>query len=428
MKVTNKKLLIPLFFILIIVVIVVYRPTVTVYPPPKIPKWALVGSTSHNVLYLTLYPYKEYMIPLKNWDTLYTNDLTIYAMSFNPTKTEAKIQFFFYQEIETENGTRMINIHTINYTMPIVKGDFTKLEVILPTHTEPYKCIILADGKPILFFVHHSHPHYVYVPRKYTFGNLMTERLVYIFTTLITVFLALGVSHKVTSKLIVVPQVDVWGAIYCVTIIVGLTLWGAYQLIYLFGIVNVLWSYPIIGVTAFVFGFFLTKQPRKTLYCYKPEDETLEAELKTFHVVFHQNEMYLADLSLREWLQHKVRKVVLEPPNEEDKVKWKVKIKNSENILIYYKEIKKEEKKLKIKCSELHVWDVEKAKADVKRVHNIAKEKRRLTRQLNELSARYEVDVDRRARAIFKAYQRIREKFLRFEEMPKKEFEEKLEE
>ena len=424
MKVTTKKLLIPLFFILIIVVIVVYRPTVTIYPPPKIPKWALVGSTSHNVLYLTLYPYKDYMIPLKNWDTLYTNDLTIYAMSFNPTKTEAKIQFFFYQEIETENRTRMINIHTINYTMPIVKGDFTKLEVILPTHTEPYKCIILADGKPILFFVHHSHPHYVYVPRKYTFGNLMTERLVYIFTTLITVFLALGVSHKVTSKLIVVPQVDVWGAIYCVTIIVGLTLWGAYQLIYLFGIVNVLWSYPIIGVTAFVFGFFLTKQRRITIELRNPLplEDVRKIKKKTFQVVRHQNELYIANISLRDWLRRRIRKLRFEPTP-----KWLVEVENSDDIEAYFEKIETRENEVIVHLCDPHVWDVEKAKSHIKETKLYAQKMRKFRKDLYDLQARYEVDVVKEAREIHKRYAEIRRKVLGFKVSEKVEGEEKKE-
>jgi len=415
----SKKVMVSIFLLASIVcIIVVYQSRITFYPQPSIPRWALVGSVSHKTLYIIFYPYQNMMIPLRNWDTLYTNDITIYAITFSES-SHADIQLCFYQ---LENNTRWINIQKVNYTMPLTRNSFTKIEITLPTHEEQYNAMILADGKPILTFYHHSHPFYVYAPKKYTFGDLMTERLIYIFSSLIVCFLALGLSHRTAEKMKVIPQINVWGAIYVGTLIIAVIVYSTYQLIYFFGIVNVLWSYPLIFIFAFIFGFFLTKQPRRILYLEKPLDSQMPSViLKALHVVNVDNDLYVADVSLKDWINQRFRKVEFK-----GNPKWKVMIKNSENYKVYYKSLEFKEDRLTIEVEDIHLWDLEKYKAKIKTVRKITKEKDRLNKRLNELEASFEVETDRKARRIFKAYQKIRAETLTFEEKPKEELVEEI--
>ena len=426
---TRKKLLISLFLFLIVICVIAYIPNVkiTVYPKPSIPRWALVGSVSHQTLYVVFFPYEDRKIPLRNFETLYTNDVEIYAITFSD-KTKADLTFYFYQEKEvTENNvtkTIQINRQKINYTMPLAKHQFTRLEVTLPTHKEPFKAMLIADGKPILFFNHHSHPFYVYVPRKYTFGSLMSERLVYIFSSLIVCLVALGLSHKTTQKLKVIPQINVWGAIYVLTFAIAFIFYVTYEMIYLFGITNVLWSYPIIFICMFVFGFFLTRQPRKYLILQRAiEAQVPTEELGIWEVVIAQNEMYKADLSLREWLRNKPKRIELK-----GNPRWTVRIKDTDNIKVYYKSITEEEDKIIIEVEDIHTWEIEQYKSRIKKVTNIVREKTRLQKRLNEYEAKFEVETDRKAREIFKAYQKIRAETLTFEEKPEEELEEEIRE
>ena len=422
-----KKLLISLFLFLFVICVIAYIPNVkiTVYPRPSIPKWALVGSVSHKTLYVVFFPYEDRKIPLRNFETLYTNDVEIYAITFSD-KTKADLTFYFYQEKEvTENNvtkTIQINRQKINYTMPLAKHQFTRLEVTLPTHKEEFKAMLIADGKPILFFNHHSHPFYVYVPKKYTFGNLMSERLAYIFSSLIVCFVALGLSHKATEKLKVIPKINVWGAIYILTFLIAFMFYVTYEVIYLFGITNVLWSYPIIFICMFIFGFFLTRQPRRYLVLQRAIDaQTPTVDLKIWQIVQKENEIYKADLGLREWLRNKPKRIEFK-----GNPKWKVIIKNSDNYLIYHKEIRDEEDKIIVEVEDIHLWDVEKYKSKIKTITRIVKEKARLNKRVNELEAKIEVETDRKAREIFKAYQKIRAETLTFEEKPEEELEEEI--
>jgi len=420
---SKKKLLISLFiFFIVLGVSLQYLPSlkITVYPRPSIPKWALVGSVSHQTLYVVFFPYEDRKIPLRPYETLYTNDIEIYAITFSD-KTEAKLTFYFYQEKEiTENNntkTIQINKQKINYTMPLTKNDFTRLEVTLPTHSDEYNAMIIADGKPILFFKHHSHPYYVYVPKRYTFGNLMTERLVYIFSSLIVCFIALGLSHKTTEKLKVIPKINVWGAIYVLTFLLAFIFYTTYETIYLFGITNVLWSYPIIFISMYVFGFFLTRQPRRYLVLQRAVDaQTPTVDLKIWQIVQRDNEIYKADLGLREWLRNKPKRIEFK-----GNPKWKVIIKNSENYLIYHKEIREDDDKITIVVQDIHLWDVEQYKAKIKTVENITKEKERLYKRVNKLESVIEVESDRKARELFYTYQRIRDKKLGLKEILEEE-------
>jgi len=422
-----KKLLISLFLFLIVICVIAYIPNVkiTVYPRPSIPKWALVGSVSHKTLYCVFYPYEDRKIPLRNFDVLYTNDVEIYALTFT-SKTSANITFYFYKEKEVKEGNITKTIQTdrqyVNYTMPLTRNRFTKLEVTLPTHETEYKAMIIADGKPILFFRHHSHPYYVYVPKKYTFGSLMSERLAYIFSSLIVCFVALGLSHKATQKLKVIPQINVWGAIYILTFAIAFIFYVTYEMIYLFGITNVLWSYPIIFICMFIFGFFLTRQPRRYMILRRAIDAQMPTvDLRIWKVVHVENEIYKADLGLREWLRNQPKKVVLK-----GNPRWKVVVKDSDSYEIYFKEIKEEEDKIIIEVEDIHLWDVEKYKSKIKTVTQIVKEKARLNKRVNELEAKFEVETDRKAREIFKAYQKIRAETLTFEEKPEEELEEEI--
>jgi len=421
---SKKKLIISLFIFLIFLgAILTYLPSlkITVYPRPSIPKWALVGSVSHQTLYVVFFPYEDRKIPLRPYETLYTNDIEIYAITFSD-KTEAKLTFYFYQEKEIENKTVQVNRQKINYTMPLTRNDFTRLEVTLPTHSEEYNAMILADGKPILFFKHHSHPYYVYVPKRYTFGDLMTERLAYVFSSLVVCFIALGLSHKTTEKLKVIPKINVWGAIYVLTFLLAFIFYTTYETIYLFGITNVLWSYPIIFISMYVFGFFLTRQPRRYLVLQRAVDaQTPTVDLKIWQIVQTDNEIYKADLSLREWFRNKPKRIEFK-----GNPKWKVIIKNSDNYLIYHKEIREDDEKITVDVEDIHLWDVEKYKSKIKTVKQIVKEKARLNKRVNELEAKFEVETDRKAREIFKAYQKIRAETLTFEEKPEEELEEEI--
>ena len=423
---TRKKLIISLFLFFIILgvlaITINYLPNlkITVYPKPTIPKWALVGSVSHQTLYVVFFNFEDRKIPLRPYETLYTNDIEIYAITFSD-KTNAKLTLYFYQEKEiTENNitrTIQINKQKINYTMPLTKHDFTRLEITLPTHEEEYNAMLIADGKPVLFFKHHSHPYYVYVPKRYTFGDLMTERLIYIFSSLVVCFIALGLSHKVTEKLKVIPKINIWGAIYILTFLVAFILYVTYETIYLFGITDVLWSYPIIFICMFVFGFYLTRQPRRYLILQKAIDAQMPTvELKIWQIVQKDNEIYKADLGLREWFKNKPKRILFK-----GNPKWKVIIKNSDDYLIYHKSIKEDDEKITVEVQDIHLWDVEQYKAKIKTVENIRKEKDRLYKRVNKLESIIEVESDNKAREIFYTYQKIRDKKLGLKEILEEE-------
>ena len=172
----------------------------------------------------------------------------------------------------------------------------------------------------------------------------------------------------------------------------------------------------------YVFGFFLTRQPRRYLVVQRAIDaQTPTVDLKIWQIVQTDNEIYKADLSLREWFRNKPKRIEFK-----GNPKWKVIIKNSDNYLIYHKEIREDDEKITVEVESIHTWDVEKYKSKIKTVKQITKEKERLNKRLNELEAKFEVETDRKAREIFKAYQKIRAETLTFEEKPEEELEEEI--
>jgi len=401
-----KALIIIALIALIGIVVIVYRPTIKVYSIPEPRKGFILGARTDNAFLFLFYEHpSEGEAPLQQYDTLYSNELTIYALAYTDT-TQENLTFHMYRVEQVKQGNTTIevkrDIQNITVTLVLRKYQIVKNVIELPTHSEKFTVEIYSSDNNMIFkFYHETHP--LFLPaKKYTLGSLFMDRLAYILSALIICLASLGAAKQTVEKRKIVPRLSVGAGLWIMTVAAVLLYITARMLIYMFGLLNVAWTYIPIAFCSYVFGFSLLKPKTQTVYLMKTLDAAYPTKkLYAIEVVQRDGKMYLADISWKDFLLGKCSEVKIEGTPQ-----WAWKIENTDDIIYIFKEINENEN-ITIKLEGIHEIDVDKWMSNLKTTEAIAKEKEYFRKRLLEEMATKETEIDKRVLDFIKKYEEI---------------------
>ena len=348
------------------------------YPPAEIPHGFVWPAVSDRAFIFFMYDHpQEGLVPLVRYGRLYSNTLHLYAMSWQGGETE--LVFHFYQT-EVVNGTEVIvNEETITQTLNLAPKTVTQIDVELPVHHDLYKCDVYADGKLIFSFYHITHPLYMKVPKIYTFGSLLLDRLTYIIAACSTFALGVFLGSVTVRRVKAVPMSNPWQALVVLIAILGLIGVSAYFLVYLFGFTNVAWTFGPIVLLSWIFGIMVTRPPVKWLYLTRDvESDVPQKEFHSLPVVSKAGETVLVP-SWSEFLRRRIRRVRFEGK------RWSFKIVDSEDELVYFTDIAETPEELVIQVAPIHTWSLEEWRSGELEVKAILKSAEELERENRDM-------------------------------------------
>ena len=404
-KLIIALIIIGLFFLLGITIFV-YRPSIKVYSISPARKGFILGARTDNAFLFLFYEHPtEGEAPLSQYDTLYSNELTIYTLSYTDnTQENLTLHMYRLETIRQGNTTIEVkrDIQNITITLVLRKYQIIKNIIELPTHDELFTVeLYTQNGKRIFVFYHETHP--LYLPaKKYTLGSLFMDRLAYILSALILCLVSLGVAKQTIEKRKIVPRLSVGTGLWIMTVAAVLLYITARMLIYMFGLLNVAWTYIPLAFCSYVFGFSLLKPKTQTVYLMKTLDAPYPTkQLYAIEVAQRDGKMYLADISWKDFLLGKCSEVKIEGTPQ-----WAWKIENTDDIIYIFKEINENEN-ITIKLEGIHEIDVDKWMSNLKTTEAIAKEKEYFRKRLLEEMATKETEIDKRVLDFIKKYEEI---------------------
>ena len=400
-KLIIALIIIGLFFLLGIAIFV-YRPSIKVYSIPPARRGFILGARTDNAFLFLFYEHpSEGLSPLQEYDTLYSNELIVYALAYTDT-TQENLTLHMYRLEEVKQGNQTIEIkreiQNSTVTLILRKYQIVKNEIELPTHSEKFTVeIYTSNGNMIFKFYHETHP--LFLPAKrYTLGSLFMDRLAYVLSALIVIFTMLGACRYTINKRRVVPSLSVGAGLWIMTIAAIILYFTARALIYLFGLINVAWTYIPIGIAAYFFGFSLMQPKKKTLFLMKtlPGSRPTK-EIKVLEVIEDRHKLYNGEISWKDFILGKKQEIQFKGSEI-----WSWKIINSDDELYIYRNIKEESDKIVIELEDIHIVDVDQALSKIKTLEGLASEKEHFRKKVLELLTKMEVEVDERVVDMFK--------------------------
>jgi len=400
---------------LIIIVIIIMMGLVLISSPPEIKTYEIpepregliVSARSDNAFLFLFYEHPdEGPCPLCQYDTLYSNELYIYALSYtNATYENLTLHMYRLEERTVGNETILVKVDVQNITITLTLTRFKMVEnkIELPTHHKKYTCeIFTASGRKIFTFYHETHP--IFLPAKrYTLGSLFMDRLGYILGAVVVCFIALGACRFTIDKRKIVPRMSLGTGLWLITIMAIMIYVSARVLIYTFGLLNVLWTYAPIGAAAYLFGFALMKPPSKTIYFMRTVDATEPTkELMAIEVIEKDGKLWVADIGWKDFIFGRKTEVRIE-----GKPKWHWKILNSDDIMYIFKDIQEDGNIIRVELEGIHEIDVDRWMSDLKSVESIAREKEYFRKRLLDEIAQKETEIDKRVLEFIKNYEKI---------------------
>jgi hypothetical protein len=362
-----------------------------VYPLPALPEAGLYGKVRGRTLYVLFmrHPQTGELLPIRDYDTLYSNTITLYALTLGDAAT-VKVTFYSYQLEQQGNTTIKVNEEVRSYDVVIKPRVFIKESLTLPTHMEKTIVEIKVDGYTLFTIYHMTHPQFIEIPKRYTFGTFMADVSVYIIGAAVVIFSSLLASKKVIDKVKVTPKAHPAVGVMLVGYI-GFAMYLVIDvMIYTLGVTSATWTYIPIGVVAFIFGLFLIQAPRKKLICTKVmAAERPQKGFREIEYVEKEGCMYVAKITLADFIRGRQRILELKPETETDP-KWLWETDQDDVKIASYKEIQEEPDKVTVILQGLHARDVEEVLAEIKSTEDLALEKDEMKRMwLEEVAHRW---------------------------------------
>lgn len=404
--VKTKKIMVIGLFVLLGLVILLYRPSIKTYDIPTPEKGFFLGARTQEAFIFPFYEHPDAgLAPLKPFETLYSNSLTLYALAFGKGHEETlNIQMFYVEVLILENETRETkrDIQEFGFVLSLSQYKITENVLELPTHLREYTIELYSeDERQIFMFKHETHP--LYLPaRKYTLGNLFMDRLAYVVSALMITLVALGFSKVTVDKRKVVPRLGVGTGLWLMTMAFIVLYISAKVLIYKFGLLNIWWTYLPLIFSSYLFGFAILKPSAIILYFMKTIDSNVPTkEVDSISAVKRQNRFYNAKISWRAFLIGKEEQI-----DFQGEYYWYWHIKDSDDRIYIHKSISKDDL-LKVELAGIHFKDVDEFLSELTTVTNISEQKETFRKELLELLAKFEVVVDRRALQFTKKYMEL---------------------
>ena len=373
------------------IAIAVYKPKIKIYTIPEARKGFILGARTNNAFLFLFYQHpSEGEAPLQQYAILYSNELTIYALAYTDTTTE-NLTFHMYRLEEVKQGNTTIevkrDVQNITVTLILRKYQIVKNVIELPTHSEKFTVeIYTSNGNMIFKFYHETHP--LFLPaKKYTLGSLFMDRLAYILGCLLVVFAALGACKQTVEKKKVVPRLSLGAGLWIMTVAAVLLYITARVLIYLFGLLNVAWTYIPIAFCSYIFGFSLLKPKTKNIYLLRIVPSSMpQADLQAIEVVEKNHKYYLANISWKDFIFGREYMLNFNEP------RWKFDVIDSDDELYIFKKVEEQSEKISIELTGIHYKDVMEVLSEIKETENVAQALHQAKHDYFDLKSRFEAE------------------------------------
>jgi hypothetical protein len=383
-----------------------------IYPIPSFPEAGLYGKARGYTLYILFmtHPKTGERYPLRDYDTIFTNDLIVASLTFEKTH-DVPIRIVSWREVTEGNETKRVKVDERTYTVTVKNKAFTEQTLQLPTHDDKVEMEVWVDDAKLFTVYHWTHPLMIRMPRRFTFGSYMSDVLGYVAATAAVIFVMLGVARWTVQRSRVVPRGNYWLGLA----LLGYVMFFIYMiidtLIYMFGITSALWSLIPIALISYLAGLFMVSIPLKTLICIKTakadEDNEPRIDFELYNYVEREGKKYLPIGVLDFLLGRQPAELVI----TDQKWLWKTGNPNVQGV--YYKRVTPKENTLIVEAGGIHEKNKMEVLTEIQKIENLSDYIEELEAENRELNAELVVQVFKERR---KAYSDILNRLYRREE------------
>jgi len=407
----NKRILVVLVVFIVLAGYFYMNPP-KIYPMPAFPEAGLYGKARGFTLYILFmtHPKTGERYPLRDYDTIYTNELIVASLTFEKTH-DVPVKIRSFKEVKEGNETKRVLVDERTYTVTAKNKAFTEQTLQLPTHGDKVIMEVWFEDTRLFTVYHWTHPLMIRMPRRFTFGSYMSDVLGYIVSTAAVIFIMLGVAKFTVQRSKVVPRGNYWLGLA----LLGYVMFFIYiiidTLIYTLGVTNALWSLAPIALVAYIAGLFMVSIPLKTLICLRTakaeEDDEPRIDFESIDYVEREGKKYLP-IGIFDFLlgRRPVELVVTDH-------KWLWKTGNPNVQGVYYRRVTFKENKLVVEAGGIHEKNKMEVLTEIKKIDNLSDKIEELEAENRELNAEMVVQVFEERR---KAYSDILNRLYRKEE------------
>jgi len=322
--------------------------------------------------------------PLRDYDTIYTNELIVASLTFEKTH-DVPVKIKSFKEVMEGNETRQVLVDERTYTVTVKNKAFTEQTLQLPTHGDKVTMEVWFEDMKLFTVYHWTHPLMIRMPRRFTFGSYMSDVLGYIVATAAVIFIMLGAAKWTVQRSKVVPRGNYWLGLA----LLGYVMFFIYMiidtLIYMFGVTNALWSLAPIALVAYIAGLFMVSIPLKTLICMrtvKPEEsDEPRKDFEILEYVEREGKMYLP-IGVFDFLMGR-------PPVELrlSGHQWLWRTNNADVQAVSYSSIRHERDAVIVEVAPIHVKEVEEWESGIIETESLAEALRETKQDFYKLKA-----------------------------------------
>jgi len=197
--------------------------------------------------------------------------------------------------------------------------------------------------------------------------------------------LAFAVSKATINRIKYVPEIPRWLLAFLPTILISLTGFGAFFVVYYYALLEATYTFIPIFVFAWIFGLYLVRPKATVWYLEKVVNvEQPTKRLEMIEVIQDENKWWTMS-GWRDFLRGKKYEVVLE--GKEKEPAWWFQIEGSNDRFIVINEWKEAEDKVIIKVAPLHEKEVEAWQSGTIEVKSLAEALHKAKQELYRVKA-----------------------------------------
>ena len=381
-----------------------------VMAPPK--PGFYTGYCAGDVWVFLFYEHPQYGLrPLRGGDLVPTDELIFYFLAFEDTKAEIRLEEYMPElrgnvTVKLENRTYRDMVHCLgrHITGPV--------RVQLDSAATMKTLDVYVNGQMVVRLRHKTFPAFL-TAGYYTLGSLEMDRAGFVVLTALVCAIAMGFSRATIGKIKYVPDIPRWAVILLFCIILGIA--GlAWWLIRYYALIRAAHLSIPIGFFIYIYGLYLMRSRPNEFYFSKMYvgGGTPRKDILMFQVTAKRSEgeFELAPESWREVLKAILlgRRKILELRTPDGFTPlWCIDLGGGDREYIF-QDIEEVDGRIVVTVAGLHALDVERWTYELIGVQDLARDKEQLRRQLHELRATMELEIDKRTQENIRHYWELR--------------------
>ncbi len=374
-----------------------------------------MGRVAGDVLVFVFYEHPQYgLYPVLDGDLVPTNELIFYLFSWHDHETRIVLDEYIL-EVRVQGNTTVelkLDERTYEESIYLPARRFVSLTVQLAEAKVEKRLDVYVQGSLIMRLRHKTFPAFTGVGF-YTLGSLEKDRAAFIGLAATVCLIALAFSRATISRVKYVPDIPRWlevGLFFAGLAAIGAAWW----LITYFALIRALHLLIPVGIVAYFYGLYLMRQKPVDFYLTRMHvgagQPRKDIEIKSVVRKRLENVWELAPETWREFFKFMLghRRLLKLRTADGREPLWYIDLGDGDREYIFQDMEEDEHGDLVVTVAPLHALDVERWTYMRLGVEDLARDKETLRRQLHEVRARMELEIDRRTQENIRYYWELR--------------------